>query len=327
MVLVSVIMPVYNGEKYLAEAIESILAQTFTDLELLVVDDASQDSSLEIIRAYQECDSRIRSFHLEQNVGVSGVRNWGIVEARGDYITMMDCDDISLPERLEKQVGYLRANPEIDLVGICGRAVDEDLQPLFEVNLPQQHSLIVLDIFIGVGLIFSTVLMRRELLGAAGGYEPGRRTGEERELVLRLLSDSKVKLANLSDQLLIYRRHDVSLSHDQDISLRTQRREVYIRILQTLWREAPETTLDRFQQMRTGQKLNWRERRRAEVDIRRLIEALIARGLVESRDRPVMLRAMKRKIESTSPRLWQQFCHWRRHRFPRLFPDSFQLYR
>ena len=101
---VSVIMPVYNGERFLAEAIESILEQTFTDFELLIVDDASQDGSLQIIREYAARDDRILVIPSESNLGIADARNLGIRRAIGDYITTMDCDDISLPRRLQMQV-------------------------------------------------------------------------------------------------------------------------------------------------------------------------------------------------------------------------------
>ena len=123
MPLVSVIMPVYNGEKYLAEAIDSILVQTFTDFELLIVDDGSQDNSAEIIRSYVKRDSRIRFFQQEQNEGSANARNRGIANAKGEFIAAMDCDDVSLPERLQKQVDFLESHPEIGALGTRGRGV------------------------------------------------------------------------------------------------------------------------------------------------------------------------------------------------------------
>ena len=117
MPLVSVIMPVYNGEKWLAEAIESILAQTFSDFEFLIVDDGSGDRSAEIIRSYELSDERIRFIQLESNVGKAVAKNHAMKEAKGEYFTFMDCDDLCAPERLEKQVSAMRANPEIGVLG------------------------------------------------------------------------------------------------------------------------------------------------------------------------------------------------------------------
>ena len=220
---VTVVMSVYNGEKYIAAAIDSMLAQTLTDFELLIVDDGSQDSTAQIARAYQERDSRVRFFQLARNMGLAAARNHAIAEATGEYITLMDGDDISLSERLERQVDFLRANPQIGVVGVSGRAVSADLAPLWDFDLPEQHSLIILDMFIGVGLIYSTVMLRRETLNAVGGYDAARRAGEERDLAWRLLVDADLKFANLPDHLLLYRRHDSSLSHNQSPSMRAQR--------------------------------------------------------------------------------------------------------
>ena len=102
--LVSVVMPVYNREMYVGAAIESILGQTFTDFELIIVDDGSTDQSVAIIQGYR--DPRIRLIRFSQNKGVSAARNVGNHEARGEFIAVMDSDDIALPKRLEKQLAF-----------------------------------------------------------------------------------------------------------------------------------------------------------------------------------------------------------------------------
>jgi glycosyltransferase involved in cell wall biosynthesis len=114
----SVIMPVYNGEKYLEEAISNVLSQTFTDYELLIIDDGSSDSSVKIIQSIK--DPRIRLIRNEKNQGVAYTRNVGLKEAKGEYLAWMDCDDLIEPNRLEVQINYLRENLE---VGICGTAL------------------------------------------------------------------------------------------------------------------------------------------------------------------------------------------------------------
>jgi len=114
----SVVMPVFNGEKYLEEAINSVLSQTFTDYELLIIDDGSTDSSVKIIQSIK--DSRIRLLKNDKNQGVAYTRNVGLKEAKGEYLAWMDCDDLIEPIRLEVQINYLRENSEI---GICGTAL------------------------------------------------------------------------------------------------------------------------------------------------------------------------------------------------------------
>lgn len=114
---VSVIMPVYNGEKYLAEAIESILGQSFRDFEFIIIDDASRDDSYKILEEYKEKDYRIILLKNEKNLGLTKSLNIAIQKAKGDYIARMDADDISLENRFAEQVDFLENNNDIDLVG------------------------------------------------------------------------------------------------------------------------------------------------------------------------------------------------------------------
>ena len=116
--LVSVVMPVYNREAFLAEAIESILAQTYTNFEFIIVDDGSTDNSVDIIQSYR--DPRIRMIQLPGNLGESQARNIGNMAAHGKYIAVMDSDDIAMPNRLKTQITYMQDRPE---VGLCGCSV------------------------------------------------------------------------------------------------------------------------------------------------------------------------------------------------------------
>ena len=113
---VSIIMPVYNTAPFLREAMDSMLSQTFSDFELIVLNDCSPDNAEEVLNTYN--DPRIVRYKGEKNVGLSNVLNVGIVMARGKYIARMDSDDISLPNRLQVQVDYLESNPEVDLVSV-----------------------------------------------------------------------------------------------------------------------------------------------------------------------------------------------------------------
>ena len=112
-------MPAYNAEKYIAESIESILSQTFTDFEFIIINDASTDSTKEIIESFQ--DSRIILINNEQNLGVAKSLNIGIATAKGKYIARMDADDISLPERFQTQFNFMEKNPDIDICGSWAR--------------------------------------------------------------------------------------------------------------------------------------------------------------------------------------------------------------
>lgn len=313
-------MPVYNGEDYLAEAIDSILAQTLTDFELLIVDDGSRDNSAEIIRSYQKRDSRIRFFRHEGNLGQAAAQNTGIAAAEGALLAAMDSDDISLPQRLEKQVAFLQANPEIGLVGVRQRFVDKDLNPLTSYKLPRSHAIIVLNLFIGASLHGPTIMIRREFLTEVGGFRPEARRCQDMELFLRLLQKTQIRFANLPDELYIYRLHDSQKSYFAKDSFQVSKDADCVahrdNALEYLWSEPPEPAVsDRFFRLRAGQKLNWAERRAAKRDITRLIKSILKHNWVKPNDSRLLYDAMNRRLEQVSPRLWQQFCHWRRHHF------------
>lgn len=120
MALVSIVMSVYNGEKYLNEAIESILRQTYYNFEFIIIDDGSSDKSLEIIKAYAKLDNRI-CYYTRENKGLVASLNEGISKSSGKYIVRMDADDISLPNRIDTQVQYMENHPEI---GVCGSGAE-----------------------------------------------------------------------------------------------------------------------------------------------------------------------------------------------------------
>lgn len=121
---VSVIMPSFNKEKYISKSIESILNQTFKDLELLIIDDASTDKSVDIIKNYQ--DSRIRFFQNKSNIGIAATRNVGLKNVQGEYIALLDADDLSTEYRIEKEVNFLDNNLNIDVVFGDSRIIDEN---------------------------------------------------------------------------------------------------------------------------------------------------------------------------------------------------------
>ena len=320
MPLVSVIMPVFNGELYLAEAIDSILSQTFTDFELIIVDDGSEDGSAEIIRAYEKRDGRIQFIQLDENVGTADARNSGLWRSNGKYVTMMDCDDVSLPERLELQVDFLESNAEIDAVGASGRAMTEDMTKLlFELKAPTEHWRIVSAYFVGVSFIFATIMVRATVIRESGGYRQGKRTVEDRELYWRILWETRAKFSNLPDFLYLYRQHSQSISYNRVGLLKAETTETQKLMLRQLLPEASLTTMNRFHRMATGQRLGWLDRTAARRDMTRMVESAIAHGLVEPGDKRLMVNDMRLRLEGTMPRTWQKLLHLGRYRQRRLF--------
>ncbi len=316
MPLVSVIMPVYNGERFLAEAIESVLAQTLADFELIVVDDASTDGSAEVIRSYAALDTRIRPISLPDNVGMASARNAGLALASGAYIAGMDCDDVSLPRRLEQQAGFMASNPRIGALGAQFQRVAYDLSPLRDFPVPADHARIVLNMFIGGGFILhSTLFVRRALLDNVGGYQPGRRHMDDLELHGRLLARSGIRYANLKEVLMRYRRHEAADGFGHGFAQLAQRWVIPKgNMLKSLWGEAPPATLDRFARLHLGMKLGWAQRRAARADLARLVGALVAKGWVDAADEATLVASASQRLESAMPRRWQMLLHWYRYR-------------
>jgi glycosyltransferase involved in cell wall biosynthesis len=209
---VSVLMPIYNAQLTLGEAVDSILAQTFSDFELIVVDDGSTDRSLEMLHQYARLDTRIRIIS-RPNTGIAGALNEAINVARGEFIARMDADDISLPTRFEKQVGYLRAHPEIVLLGSRVMLVEPFGTPMYETRHDLDHDQIDRDLLRGVGwaVVHPVAMMRAQALRATGGYRADRVPIEDLDLFLRLTEIGRA--ANLPDVLLHYRQHMESTNH------------------------------------------------------------------------------------------------------------------
>src|SRR5687768_3557201 len=164
-------MPVFNTERYLKYALESVLAQTFEDFEFIILDDGSTDSSVHIIQEYAENDERIRFFPLEHRGYVSLLRR-GLNHARGEFVARMDSDDICTPERFEKQVDFLRANPDVVAVGSQIVVIDPYGSKVEKPQHKLSHEEIEKELLNGVGwaMVHPTVTMRREPLMKVGGY-------------------------------------------------------------------------------------------------------------------------------------------------------------
>lgn len=207
---ITVIMPVYNGERYIREAIESILNQTFTDFEFLILNDGSTDRSVEIIESYS--DSRIRLIHNEKNLKLIATLNIGIMFARGEYLARMDCDDVSLPQRLEKQVEFLDNHPDVGIVGTGFQLIDSFGRTLgVPVRFPSEHKVLQWALYFYSPIVHPSVMMRKEVILAAAGYSPKYLHAEDYDLWYRL--SQMIRLANLKDTLLYLRKHETSVTN------------------------------------------------------------------------------------------------------------------
>lgn len=208
---VSVVLPVYNGRRYIAASIESILLQTFSDFELIVVDDGSTDGTHKVVQGYLS-DPRVRLIR-RPNTGVVGASNDGLAASSGALHGRMDTDDIALPQKLEKQVAYMRMHPECVACGTQVEAIDPYGCPLFLFPLKQTHEEIDAELMRGRGgaMVQPSVMMRRDAILRVGRYRPQYSVAEDLDLFLRLAEVGK--LANLPDTLLQYRLHYESVNH------------------------------------------------------------------------------------------------------------------
>ena len=302
-------MPVYNGERYLAEAIASVLGQTYPDFELIIVDDGSTDGSAAIVEAYARRDSRVRFIPLRQNIGKSSARNRGIEAAGGPYIAGMDCDDICLPDRLRRQVDFLDANPDIGVVGTNMRVVDQELKFRFESKLPLEHAHIAWGLFFDTSVAGAYVMMRRRLLADVGGYEEGRVNCDDTELWTRLIQQTR--FANLPDILMLYRRHPGASSVKDRELQRAEGAAVRRKALERLWGGMPPATADLFKRVWL-RETNFRrgERNLLRAEMTRLIESFVDAGWVEADERAQLQSAMESELRRITPR--------RRHFWKRL---------
>lgn len=200
--VVSVLMGVHNGEKTLARAIDSILKQTFCDLEFIICDDGSSDNTGAQLSRYETADNRIRVIRNKRNQGLAPALNRCLNIAKGRYIARMDADDFSYPERLAQQITYLETHPEIAFVGCCAYLQRADILVGKKI-FPEYPA--VQDFYITQPFLHPSLVLRREPLDAVGGYSESKRCVlcEDYDLLLRLYAKG-FEGANLQDILLAY---------------------------------------------------------------------------------------------------------------------------
>ncbi len=213
--LISVIMPVYNAVPYLRESINSILSQQYDNFEFLIIDDLSEDHSLEIIKSYK--DSRIKLIQKDVHSGYTHSLNQGIEIAKGKYLCRMDADDISLPNRFQRQVAHMEAHPQ---VAVCGTWVDFfytnqlEARPKREVRNQTEHKQLVFNLFFGIrdGMCYhSSIVLRRDFfLEHQLRYDPDYQPAEDNELWTRV--SLLGQFACVPEVLVYYRVHDQQTS-------------------------------------------------------------------------------------------------------------------
>lgn len=207
---VSVLLPVYNAEQFLSDAILSILEQTYGDFELLVIDDGSTDRSAEILRSYAAKDSRLKLLSRE-NRGLCATLNELIELAKGKYVARMDADDICEPDRFQRQVEFLDGHPEVVVVGGAIKQIDAAGRPIRTLIPPLEHDDIDAKNVVGhTSICHPTAMIVTAKLRAVGAYDVAFEGAEDLDLWLRLAEVGK--LTNLREPVLLYRLHEKSVS-------------------------------------------------------------------------------------------------------------------
>lgn len=207
--VVSVVLVACNVDHFLAEAIESILGQTFSEFEFIIVDFGSTDQSKMIASAYAAKDSRIR-LHEIRTCGLAEARNAGCALARGQYIAIMDADDVSAPDRLIRQVAFMETHPDIGILGGAAEWIDTAGKSLHFDYPPTDGSEIESHLLTRCPFWHSSVLLRKEAFVLAGGYRAVFAQAEDYDLWLRI--SEHYPCANLKEVLLKYRIHPYQLT-------------------------------------------------------------------------------------------------------------------
>jgi glycosyltransferase involved in cell wall biosynthesis len=257
--LVSVVMPVYNGERYLRVAVQSLLRQTLQQIEILVINDGSTDHTEQILGELA-ADPRVRPVH-QPHLGIPRARNTGIALAKAKHIAVHDADDLSLPDRLAKQYAFLEQVPEVAAVGSLANVVDETGQFIRSFGgVPTDPAQIVETLPTRNCLVHGSVLMRTSAIEAVGKYREAFALAHDYDLYLRLADH--FQLANLAEVLYLYRDHADSASHTHK---KVQR--AYADIAQELAEERQRTGSDLLQREGYAAFLNAYETRLQEASL------------------------------------------------------------
>lgn len=205
---VSVLMSVYNGSQYLSESINSILQQTFTDFEFLIINDGSTDATLSILTEHASKDHRIVLINNDQNIGLTRSLNKGLTLAQGEYIARMDADDVSAARRLERQIEFLRKVNNVGVVGTYAYCVDEQSKCTGAIRHPLEHTNILTTLLAGNAFVHGSVMFCNDGLTH---YDERIFYAQDYDLWIRFAR--RCQLANLPEYLYYWRYQPESISN------------------------------------------------------------------------------------------------------------------
>ncbi|MDR0232182.1 MAG: glycosyltransferase [Dysgonamonadaceae bacterium] len=210
--VITVLAPAYNAEEYISEAIKSVLNQTFTDFELLIINDGSTDKTEEIILSFE--DKRIRYIKNETNLKLIATLNKGIDLARGKYIARMDADDICLPNRFEKQIDFLEKHSDYALCGSWAYLIDSKGKKTGRIKYIDKSKLLKISLLFSCPIVHPSTMLRTDILQQFK-YNPKALHTEDFELWLRIMN-AGLRIANIPDFLIKYRWHSTNISVENE---------------------------------------------------------------------------------------------------------------
>ena len=221
---ISIIMSAYNADKYIADSINSILKQTYTNFEFLIIDDASKDQTLKIIKKFQKIDKRIKLIKNKKNIGLTKSLNKLSKKAKGRFLARMDADDICYTNKLKKQISWFKKNPKAILLGTSGFKINENSRRLSKYRLPAiSHEKIVKKLIFNNFYLHSSTMFKRISFLKIGGYRSFFLYSQDYDLWIRMAKEGRI--GNLSDNLVGIR------SHSDSISSNNKKEQVYYAIL------------------------------------------------------------------------------------------------
>ena len=201
--LISVVMPTFNAQKYISISIESILNQTFSNFEFIIIDDASTDNTLKIIEKYSKKDKRIKIIKNKNNLNIGGSLNKGIKHSRSNFIARMDADDIALSNRLKLQYELMQKDTNLAVVGGYISVINENGENLYIRKYPTENEKIKKAFFRYMPFAHPSVMIRKNFFNEVGGYDPKKSPSEDMDLWIKL--GVKHSFGNIDRPVLKYR--------------------------------------------------------------------------------------------------------------------------
>lgn len=311
-------MPAYNAERYVGEAIKSVLGQSMPSWELLVVDDCSTDRTLEVCRSFQ--DPRIRVFSSPQNLNAAGARNLALEHAQGEFVAFLDSDDVAMPDRLERQHKALLDDPELGFLGSQIRLINErTVQSNQHWIYPEEDGVFKATMLFRCPFLMSTIATRASLIRTMGEqvFDQDFAPSEDYHFAARMMGLCKFR--NDKEPLVHYRLHTGQLIDAKAELIGCQMQKVQKQILGFLGIEATDQDLETHRLCSSGQVSSWEQLGFAQSWLERIYHANLAAGLIPDKGiRPILGVAwfhLCKRYGSRDLRLYNKFKNSKLSRF------------